>query len=86
MPEEVAILIFTAMVGTFSLFGLKILFSARRTRHGEIGKEEVQRLADTVEGLQDEMYRVRDAVAELHERVDFAERLLTKGKKDGGIP
>ncbi len=82
MPEEVAILIFTALVGTFSLVGLKILISARKTRPGEFGKEEVQRLAETVEGLQDQMYQVRDAVAELHERVDFAERLLTKGEKD----
>ena len=83
MPEEIAILIFTAMVGTFSLFGLKILISARRTRHGEIGKEEAQRLAETVEGLQDQMYQVRDAVSELHERMDFAERLLTRGEKRG---
>ena len=82
MPEEVAILIFTCMVGTFTLVGLKILISARKTRHGEIGKEEVQRLAETVEGMQDQMYQVRDAVAELHERMDFAERLLTKGGKD----
>jgi hypothetical protein len=82
MPEEVAILIFTCMVGTFTLVGLKILISARKTRHGEIGKEEVQHLAETVEGMQDQMYQVRDAVAELHERVDFAERLLTKGEKD----
>ena len=82
MPEEVAILIFTALVGTFTLVGLKILISARKTRHGEVGKEEVQRLAETVEGLQDQMYQGRDAVAELHERVDFAERLLTKGEKD----
>ena len=82
MPEEVAILIFTALVGTFSLVGLKILVSARKTRHGEVGKEEVQRLTESVEGLQDQMYRVRDAVGELHERMDFAERLLTKGEKD----
>ena len=82
MPEEVVILIMTAMVGTFTVVGLKILVSARRTRHGEVGTEEVRRLAETVEGVQDQMYQVRDAVAELHERVDFAERLLTKGEKD----
>jgi hypothetical protein len=48
-----------------------------------IDKEEVQRLAETVEGLQDQMFQVRDAVSELHERVDFAERLLTRGEKRG---
>jgi hypothetical protein len=83
MPEEVAILIFTALVGTFSIFGLKILVSARKGRGGVIDKEEVQRLAETVEGLQDQMFQVRDAVSELHERVDFAERLLTRGEKRG---
>jgi len=82
MPEEIAILIFTALVGTFSMVGLKILVSARKTRHGEVGTEEVQRLTETVEGMQDQMYQVRDAVSELHERMDFAERLLTKGDKD----
>ncbi len=82
MPEEIVILIMTAMVGTFTVIGLKILVSARKARRGEIGKEEVQRLAETVEGLQDQMYQVRDGVSELHERMDFAERLLTKGEKD----
>ena len=83
MPEEVAILIFTALVGSFSLVGLKILVSARRSRHGQVDGEELRRLTETVEGLQDQMYQVRDAVTDLHERVDFAERLLTRGAKPG---
>ena len=82
MPEEIAILIFTALIGTFTVIGLKILVSGGQARPRGNGKEEAQRLAETVEGLQDQMYQVRDAVSELHERVDFAERLLTKGEKD----
>jgi signal transduction histidine kinase len=84
MPEEVALLIFVGMVGGFSLTGLSMILKARRSRHGDLKHEDVERLAESVEGLQDQMFQMRDAVADLHERVDFAERLLTKGEKQGG--
>jgi hypothetical protein len=83
MPEEVAILIFVGMLGGFSLTGLSMILRARRGRHGELKHEEVERLSETVDGLQDQMFQMRDAVADLHERMDFAERLLTKGEKRG---
>jgi outer membrane murein-binding lipoprotein Lpp len=83
MPEEVAILIMVAMLGGFSLSGLSMLLKARGRRHGEVGREEVDRLSDAVETLHDQVYQLRDSMAELHERVDFAERLLTKGGKEG---
>lgn len=37
-----------------------------------------------LEKVLDEMDQLRREVGELHERVDFAERLLTKGKERGG--
>jgi hypothetical protein len=83
MPEEVAILIMVAMLGGFSLSGLSMLLKARGRRHSEVGREEVDRLSDAVESLHDQVYQMRDSMAELHERVDFAERLLTKGGKEG---
>ena len=79
MPEEVAILIMVAMLGGFSLSGLGMILKARGRRHSEVGREEVDRLTDAVETLHDQVYQLRDSMAELHERVDFAERLLTKG-------
>jgi hypothetical protein len=83
MPEEVAILIMIAMLGGFSLSGLSMILKARGRRHREVGREEVDRLTDAVETLHDQVYQLRDSMAELHERVDFAERLLTKGGKEG---
>ncbi len=83
MPEEVAILIMVAMLGGFSLSGLGMILRARGRRHSEVGREEVDRLTDAVENLHDQVYQMRDSMAELHERVDFAERLLTKGGKEG---
>ena len=83
MPEEVAILIMVAMLGGFSLSGLGMILRARGRRHSEVGREEVDRLSDAVENLHDQLYQMRDSMAELHERVDFAERLLTKGGKEG---
>ncbi|UCF41241.1 MAG: hypothetical protein JSW43_02600 [Gemmatimonadota bacterium] len=80
MPEEVAILILVGMLGGFSLTGLSMILKARGRRHGEVSREQVERLTDAVETLHDQMYQMRDSVAELHERVDFAERLLTKGE------
>ena len=80
MPEEVAVLIFVAMLGGFSLSGLNMILKARGRRHSEVGRQEVDRLTDAVENLHDQVYQLRDSVAELHERVDFAERLLTKGE------
>jgi hypothetical protein len=32
--------------------------------------------------MNERLFEVRDSVAELHERMDFAERLLTKGKEN----
>jgi hypothetical protein len=80
MPEEVVVLIFVAMFGGFSLSGLSMILKARGRRHSEVGREEVDRLTDAVETLHDQVYQLRDSMAELHERVDFAERLLTKGE------
>jgi hypothetical protein len=83
MPEEVMVLIFTAMLGGFSLAGLSMILRARAGRRGEFKHEEVEQLTEAVEGLQEQMLQVREAVTDLHERVDFAERLLTKGRKQG---
>jgi PleD family two-component response regulator len=83
MPAEVVVLIFTALLGGLSLGGLEIVLRARAGRRRELKHEEVERLSETVEGLQEQMSQVRDAVTDLHERVDFAERLLTKGEKGG---
>ena len=78
MPVEVmndlAPLIGTGMVGTFILIGLKMIVGARRG--GREMQDELQRLAETVERLEDQVGEMRMHNGELAERVDFAERLL----------
>ena len=43
-------------------------------------KEDVERLADVVDGLHEEVRALREEHVELSERMDFAERLLSSGK------
>jgi hypothetical protein len=43
------------------------------------GGEEVERLREAVQDLQLEMEAVRGELAEVQERLDFTERLLTRG-------
>ncbi|HEX9727869.1 MAG TPA: hypothetical protein VGA37_05145 [Gemmatimonadales bacterium] len=58
---------------------MKIWFTARNARRDELGREEAERLTEAGESLQDQMQLLREEQAEMHERIDFAERLLTKG-------
>ncbi len=73
-------LIAMTCIGTMALIGMKMRWSAKIQLQKGAGGEDVERLADAVEGLNDEMRAVREEVAELHERVDFAERLLSSGE------
>jgi predicted nuclease with TOPRIM domain len=51
-------------------------------------KEERERLVEAVTSLRDEVRMLREEFGELYERVEFAERLLTRGRADGelGLP
>ena len=65
-------------IGTMVLVGMKMRLSAKvRLQQGSKG-EELDRLTDAVEGLTEEMRMLRDDYGELHDRVDFAERLLAR--------
>lgn len=44
---------------------------------------DVDALAAQVEALRQELLATRDEVGELYERVEFTERLLTRGKAEG---
>ncbi len=84
MPPEIiefiAPLIGVTSVGIMILIGMKMRLSAKvKLQQGSKG-EELDRLTDAVEGLVEEMRILRDEYGELHDRVDFAERLLTRGK------
>jgi len=83
MPPEVvdaiAPLIALGGLGVFSLIGLRMLL-AYRTRRAELGAGgHDTRLEEMVDALRDEVQLLRGEVGELHERVDFTERLLARG-------
>ncbi len=84
MPPEIveAIAPFLAMtsIGIMILVGMKMRLSAKVQLQQGSKSEDVERLADAVDGLHEEVRMLREEHAELHERMDFAERMLSSGK------
>jgi Tfp pilus assembly protein PilO len=59
---------------------------ADRIRYGATGSDEVlRRLQETQQAILEELDSLRQAVAELEERMDFAERLLTRQREAGRL-
>ncbi len=78
--EFIAPLMGVTSVGIMILIGMKMRLSAKvKLQQGSKG-EELDRLTDAVEGLTEEIRMLRDEYGELHDRMDFAERLLVRGK------
>jgi hypothetical protein len=72
----------TAM-GTFILIGIRMRFNHKYRMLNRENPEQVERLTDAVQALHDDVRVMRDEMLELHERMDFAERMLTSGKEEG---
>jgi hypothetical protein len=72
--------------GSLILFGVVVGPIGRalgdRLRHGKLPRPGQ---GDAAEGLRDEMERLRLQVDELHERLDFAERLLAQVREKGQL-
>ena len=67
-------------IGTMILVGMKMRLSAKvQLQQGSKG-EDMERLADAVDGLHEEVRMLREEYGELHERMDFAERMLSSGR------
>jgi len=81
--DAIAPLIALVGLGTFSLIGLRMLlgYKARRLEL-TAGHRDPSGVDDLVEDLRSEVQLLRGEVGELHERVDFAERLLARGSGD----
>ena len=79
MPEQVFILFTITLVGGFSVILLwpfmRALAERIRPRGAAAGTEQLQAQQDA---LAEELAQTRHDVAELQERLDFAERLLAK--------
>ncbi len=81
--EAIAPLFAMLSIGTFVLIGMKMRLNAkvRLQESGQSGDNgDSGRLTEAIEMLHDEVRAMRGDVVDLQERVDFAERLLTRGK------
>ena len=77
-PEVLGVFIpIVAIIGFFGLRGLKT-WSTHQLRMRETPGGDNERLTETVQQLHDEVGSMREEVAELHERVDFTERMLSE--------
>jgi hypothetical protein len=87
-PNEVEALAIVATIfggGTFVLLGLRMFLNYRVRRLGG-GGEQVARLTEAVDDLRHDLAETRGDLAEVHERLDFAERLLTQARDEGRLP
>lgn len=71
-------------IGTFSLIGLRMYLTHRAKGQIGPGSGEMERMARDLSEVRAQIEAVRDDVGELYERVEFAERLLTKGREGQG--
>ncbi len=84
MPPQIidvipAVMVLTTL-GTIFLVGMKMRLSAKLQLQKGSKSEDVERLADAVDGLHEEVRMLREEYTELHERMDFAERMLSSGQ------
>ncbi len=87
MPEEIVFLAFTGIVaGTTVVFGIlrninKHLDRKWRAQEGGPGHEPILAELEEMRARLDGSDELRERVAELEERVDFAERILADGNR-----
>lgn len=76
--EALSALTAVGLIGSFVLIGLRMRWKHKEHQLGSAGGEEIERLADAVEVLTEQVEHLSSETADLQERLDFAERLLTK--------
>lgn len=89
MPPEIVEAI-APLIATFALLGGTLaglrMYWNYKTRRLEIEAAKGSGpLEDAVEDLRAEVHQLRGELGELHERVDFAERLLARGGEPDAI-
>ena len=83
-PEVIAIFVpISAIVGFFGLMGLKTWSTHKLKMQETAGGDE--RLTEMVQQLFDEVGSMREDIAEIHERVEFTERMLAEVKSKNVI-
>jgi len=84
MPPEVLIfslirLAMFVLFGVFAVLGVQLWLRRRDNSSNRIGRDEFDSLADAVDSLHEQTALLREEFQDLHERVDFAERVLSGG-------
>jgi hypothetical protein len=81
LAETIAPFLAIFGVGTMVLIGMKLRYSHQARIAGRSGSsEDAERLNGTVGDLIDEVHLLREGLADLNERMEFTERMLTQGK------
>ena len=84
-PEVLGIFVpIIAIIGFFGLMGLKT-WSNHKLKMRETPGGDNERLTEAVQQLHEEVGAMREDVAELYERVDFTERMLSEVKSKNAI-
>ena len=84
-PGVIAIFIpILGIIGVFGLIGFGA-WSKHKLKMRELSDGDDEGLIEVVQQLSDEVGSVREALAELHERVDFTERMLSEVKSGNAI-
>ena len=72
-------------IGSLVLVGMKMRYQHKaQMLERPKSSEELERLADAMDAIYEQSQALRDDIGELQERLDFHERLLTKGKDEDG--
>ena len=72
------------ILGGFGIMGLKI-WSNHKLKMRETPDGDNERLTEVVQQLYDQVGSMREDLDELHERVDFTERMLSEVKSRNAI-
>ena len=81
LAETIAPLIAIIGVGSMVLIGMKLRYNYKARIDGQTGSSgDVDRIANAVGDLIDEVQSLREGLADINERMEFTERMLTQGK------
>ena len=83
--EALAAIIGMTSIGIIVLVGFKMRFNHKFRMRETPGGEVTERLTEAVEQLHDDIRLMREEFADLEERVDFTERMLSQGKSRDAI-
>jgi hypothetical protein len=86
-PDALLAFTFLLMFGGASLIGLRMFLNYRIKRfQAQGGAAPPRELEEGLAELREQMYLLRGEVTDIQERLDFTERVLTRGKDDEQRP